>query len=203
MYLCRQIIINNNMKRILLIAIVALLSEVKMQAQNIPAEMRMEVTSVEQDKNEFEVFTYKDKDGTFGYYLSLGRVVKLRNIFVDPEFTTVSFDHIDETCLYLGSTYDEAYKMLGDLLDLCKEELGTEKEFSMRASKGNGELLGDRYITVCQVGKKPIVGGKRLEFFFAKGVFTCHLRLNKTAIKQLRWGMKLDKKLHPKQHKFE
>lgn len=191
------------MRKLLLTAIAIIMASATLQAQNIPAEMRMEVASVEQDKNEFQVFTYKDKDDTFGYYLSMGRVVKLRDIFMDPEFTTVSFDHIDETCLYLGSTYDEAYKMLGDLLDLCKEEIGTEKEFPMRASKGNGELLGDRYTTVCQVAKKPIVGGKRLEFFFAKGVFTCHLRLNKTAIKQLRFGMKLDKKLHPKQHKLQ
>ena len=53
------------MRKLLLTAIAIIMASATLQAQNIPAEMRMEVASLEQDKNEFEVFTYKDKDGTF------------------------------------------------------------------------------------------------------------------------------------------
>lgn len=198
MYLCGETK-NFTMKKILLIAIATMMSMASLHAQNIPSGIRIEVTTVEQNKFEYMLFTYKDDDGTFGYYLSLGRVTKLMDVVMDPEFTNVSFDHIDETCLCLGKTYDEAYSTLGKLLDFCKEEVGAEQEYTMRASKGS-ERLGDEYITVCRVVKKPLIGGKRLDFFFAKGLFTCNLFLTKTAIKQLRWGMKVDKKLHPKQH---
>lgn len=188
------------MKKIFMIGVAAMMAAISVCAQNMPAGMRMEVTSVEQNNNEYELFTYKDDDGTFGYYLSMGRVIRLMEVFVDPQFTDASFDHIDETCLYLGATYDEAYDTLGKLLDFCKEEVGTEQEFQMRVSMG--ERLGERYITVCQVVKK-LLGGKCLDFFFADGAFTCNLFLSKSAIKELRWGLKLDKKLHPKQHKTE
>ena len=199
-YLCRNLINFKAMKKTTILTTAFFLAMSVMQAQNIPTGIRMEITTIEQNKNEYELFTYKDNDGTFGYYLSLGRVVKLMDIFIDPEFTNTSFDHIDETCLCLGSTYDEAYDKLGKLLDLCKEEVGTEHEYVMRASKG--VRLGEVYSTVCRVVKKPL-GGKRLDFFFAKGTFTCDLYLSKSAIKQLRWGLKIDKKLHPKQHKLQ
>lgn len=167
-------------------------------AQKQPAGMRMEVSEIEQNDNEYCVFTYKDNDETFGYYLSLGHVTRLMDVLFDPEFVNTTFDHIDETCLYLGETYDEAYAVLGDLLEMCDEEVGTMKEYVTRESKN--ERLGDQGVTVCQVEKK-LLGGKRLGFFYAKGAFTTDLHLTKSAIKELRMGMKIDKKLHPKQHR--
>jgi hypothetical protein len=43
-------------------------------AQDFPAGMRKEIVEIEQDDHEYSLFSYKDADGTFGYYLSLGRV---------------------------------------------------------------------------------------------------------------------------------
>jgi hypothetical protein len=50
------------------------------------------------------------------------------------------------------------------------------------------------------VDKKPL-GGKRLKFFFTSGKHETHAYLNKAVVKELRSGMKVDKKLHPKQHR--
>ena len=186
------------MKKIILLAAVAIMTAMSVQAQkNQPTNVRMEVTSVEQNDNEYELFTYKDEDGSINYYLSLGRVTRIMDVFFDPELAPFSLDHIDETCLCLGDTFDKAYDMLGDLLDFCDKDLGSSKDYPTRVSLG--QKLGDPATISCQVVKKAL-GGKRLEFFFADGAFTTQLRLTKSAIKQLRWAFKLDKKLHPKQH---
>ena len=42
-------------------------------AQDFPAGMRNEIVEIEQNEDEYSLFTYKDEDGAFGYYLSLGR----------------------------------------------------------------------------------------------------------------------------------
>ena len=160
----------------------------------------MEIAEVEQNDNEYMVFLYKDGDGTVGYYLSLGHTTRLADVLFDPELITWSMDHIDETCLYLGGTSDEAYARLEELLDFLEEEVGAVREYGIRASKN--ERLGERGITTCRVAKKPL-GGKLLEFYFAKGAFTPELRLTKSAIKQLRTGFKMDRKLHPKYHQAQ
>ena len=54
-------------------------------AQDFPAGMRMEIAGVSEggefDENEFQVFTYKDADGSYGYYLSLGHTTNILSIF--------------------------------------------------------------------------------------------------------------------------
>ena len=62
------------MKKIFLMAIAAMMAMADIQAQNIPVGMRMEIAESEQDHAEYTIFSYKDDENTFGYYLSLGRI---------------------------------------------------------------------------------------------------------------------------------
>ena len=39
-----------------------------------PAGVRMEVAEAETDNGDYSIFTYKDTDDSFNYYLSLGRM---------------------------------------------------------------------------------------------------------------------------------
>ena len=61
---------------LLLMAAVAMMTAMNVQAQNQPAGMRVEVAESETDNGEYSILTYKDSeaDDSFGYYLSLGRV---------------------------------------------------------------------------------------------------------------------------------
>ena len=90
------------MKRSIMIAVVTIMATMTIQAQNIPTGMRMEIAESEGDKTEFSIFSYKDEDGTFGYYLGLGRVLHILPLFRD-DITDASFDDIKETCIWLGS----------------------------------------------------------------------------------------------------
>jgi hypothetical protein len=50
------------------------------------------------------------------------------------------------------------------------------------------------------VDKKPL-GGKRLMFVFTNGNHKAHAYITKTVVKEMRAELKIDKKLHPKQHR--
>ena len=75
------------MKRILTIIalVIATLPAFAQKQKNIPAGMRMEIVEIEQDDNEYSIFTYKDDDGTFGSYLSLGHVYRLLEVTRNDE----------------------------------------------------------------------------------------------------------------------
>ena len=83
--------------------LLATLATVVATAQNIPVGMRMEVAEVEQNDNEFTIFTYKDEDGTFSYYLGLGRNFNILKVFRD-DITDTSFEQLNEFCLCLSET---------------------------------------------------------------------------------------------------
>ena len=101
--------------------------------------------------------------------------------------------------IWLGATFDEANATLDNILDLFDKDLGTSVEFKGRTTNGGGHL-GEQNISTCVVDKKPL-GGKRLKFFFTSGKHETHAYLNKAVVKELRSGMKVDKKLHPKKHR--
>lgn len=186
------------MKKYLLIGIALVMAIVDVQAQKKqPANIRMEIIDLETDNSEYSIFTYKDNDDTFGYYLSLGKVTKglgaIRSDIID-----MSFDSIKETCISLGSTYDEALATIDTILALFDQDFETTKEFQGRASTGS-ERLGEPNTTTCIVKKKPL-GGKRLLFLFTCGNKQAEAYLSKSALKDLRTNLKLDKKLHPKHY---
>ena len=184
------------MKKVFLMAVIAIMTTVNVQAQNLPKGLRVEVAEAEGDKSEYSIFTYKDDDETFGYYLSLLRSPG----FLDPgEVLGVKVQGVRETCIWLGATFGEADATLDNILDLFDKDLGTSVEFKGRTTNGGGHL-GEQNISTCVVDKKPL-GGKRLKFFFTSGKHETHAYLNKAVVKELRSGMKVDKKLHPKQHR--
>lgn len=162
--------------------------------KKVPAEMRMEIVEVEDDDNEFAIFTYRDADDTEAYYMSMGQEYKISELLIDREFTNTIITGFTESCLVLGNTYDDAYAMLDKLLSLFDEEVGSMFEFPYRLSTG-ADKLGDSATCVCMVQKKSF-GGKRLAFTFISGNRQAEAYLSKSLIKELRMGMRLDKKLH-------
>lgn len=184
------------MKRILLMAVIAMMTALSGNAQNTPVGMRMEVAESERDNSEYSIFTYKDEDGTFGYYLGLGRVTSFLGA---DEILGVEVDNIKETCICLGSTSDEAFAALDSIIELCGQELETSVEFQGRAVT-SGDRLGEPTTSVCTVKKKPL-GGKRLEFIFPCGNRQGRVYLTKSVVKELRMEFRMDKRLHPSQHR--
>lgn len=175
-------------------SIVFLLVSLFSYAQNIPVGIRMEVAEFEMDENEFSIFSYKDEDGTFGYYLSLGRVYHILE-YVRDDIKNAAFNHVEEVCVCLGSTAEEALESVDSILELFEKEPGTVKEFDCRLSTG-AERLGKSDITTCTVKKKKI-GGKRLNFVFKSKKHTAEVDLSKSAVKSLRLSFKINNKLHP------
>lgn len=167
-------------------------------AQKLPVGMRNEVAEAERDNSEFSIFTYKENEESFDYYLSLGKVTHILKIFRD-DIPDASFDDIRETCIHLGTTYDEAMFTLETILDLFDDEEETTVEFQGRAV-AKGDKLGEPTTSTCIVQKK-MLGGKRLLFVFKSGKVQAETYVSKTVVKELRAGMKIDKKLHPKQHR--
>lgn len=168
------------------------------QAQKtFPVGMRMEVAESGRDNAQYTLFTYMDSDSTFGYYLSLGGSNEIFSM--SGGNTNFSIADARETCLWLGATADEAFAMLDSLLSLYNKEVGTTTEFESRTTAG-AERLTDRTITTCVVDKK-LLGGKRLLFTFTSGRLQCGVYLPKSVIKELRFGLKTNRKLNPKMHR--
>ena len=185
------------MKRMMMV-VVSIMATMYIQAQNIPTGMRMEIAESERDKSEFSIFSYKDEDGTFGYYLGLGRVLHVLPIFRD-DITNAAFDDIKETCIWLGATPDEAFATIDTILDLYSKDVDTSMEFQGRMATGS-ERLGDPSTSTCVVKKKTL-GGKQLQFIFTSGERQAEVYLPKSVVKELRWDFKADVKLHPKQYR--
>ena len=185
------------MKKILLCAIIAVfaltLNSFSASAKDIPAGMRMEIVSAEENDNVFEIFTYKDEDGTIGYYLGLGREFRILD-YLDIEIPGTSFSLVDEVCLCLGATSDEAMASLESLMSIFDKDVNTVAEFPARMSTG-AERLGDPTTVKCIV-KKKFLRGKYLQFNFVSGKHSAEADLFKSTVKELKMGLKIDKKLH-------
>lgn len=185
------------MKKILLWAVLAVMTlsfdSFSVSAKDIPVGMRMEIAEAEEDDNEFVIFTYKDKDGSVGYYLGLGRVFRIMDFLFDGEQNT-SFDHVDEVCLCLGATADQAMASLDLLLSFYDEDVNTIAEFPARMSTGS-EWLGKPTIINCVV-KKKFLRGKYLQFNFVSGKHSAEADLSKSTVKFLKKGLEFDMKRH-------
>lgn len=162
-------------------------------AQNSPIGMKMEIAEVGQDDNEYSIFTYKDPDGTVGYYLSVGHVFQLLELFRDD--LSSSFGLVDETALVMGETMDDAFAFLDSLLELLEEAPGTTADFPCRLTTGADQLFVPS--TANAVVVKRFLQGRRINFHFVSGSHTAEVDLTKSAIKSLRWNLDLYRKLHP------
>ena len=184
------------MKKILLMVVVAMMTAMTVQAQKQPTGMRVEVTEAETDNGEYSIFTYLDEDGTFGYYLSLGRT---SDFIGADEILGMEVKNLHEVTILLGATTDEALKTIDTILELYDKDVDTTVEFQGRAAT-NGFKLGEPITTSCTVVKKTL-GGKHLQFLFPEGKRQARAYLSKSMLKQLRANFKFDIKLHPKQHR--
>ena len=162
-------------------------------AQDIPSGMKMEIAEVGENDNEYSIFTYKDPDGTFGYYLSVGHVFQLLELLFDE--SSSSFGLVDETCLVMGETMDDAFAFLDSLLELLDEAPGTTADFPCRLTTGADQLFVPS--TANAIVVKRFLQGKRINFHFVSGSHTAEVDLTKSAVKSLRWNLDLYRKLHP------
>ena len=184
------------MKKLLLVVVAMMTtSGVLAQQKSQPAGVRMEVAEDESDNGEYTIFTSKDDDGTFGYYLSIART---RKTLGADELFGMEVKNLKETTIYLGDTADKAFATIDDILDLFDKDLDTKAEFKGRTTS-SGERLGEATTSTCVVTKKTL-GGKRLKFTFSNGEREGEAYLTKSTLKSLRAEFKIHKKLHPKQH---
>lgn len=183
------------MKKIFVLAFIAIITLsfdcTTASAKDIPTGMRMEIAEAGEDDNECTLFTYKDEDGNFGYYLGLGRVFRILDVLFDGELNS-SFDHVDEVCLCLGATPDVALASLDTLLSMFDKDVNTVVELPARMSTG-ADRLGVAAKVPCIV-KKKFIGGKYLQFHFVSGKHTAEADLSKSTVKFLKKGLELDMK---------
>ncbi|MBQ1635729.1 MAG: hypothetical protein II102_03890, partial [Bacteroidales bacterium] len=136
---------------------------------------RVELARAEDDGNLFTVFTFKDADGTQGYYLGLGTPN-------DIPGTVIVFDDVAETCIFLGETLAEAAKTMDDILALYGQGAGTTANFTARM--GVGPMVLEKGIATAVV-KNRFLAGKRLSFFYTSSRYTTETSLRKPAAKKL------------------
>lgn len=183
------------MKRVLMCALATFFllttSSFTSSAKDTPAGMRMEIVEIEQNDNEFTIFTYKDKDGDLGYYLGLGNEFRISEL-LDIEILGGSLGHIDEVCLCLGATPNEASASLNAILSLFDNDVNDIAEFPASLATG-AERLGNSTTVTCIV-KKKFLGGKYLQFHFVNGKHTAQVDMNKSTLKFLLKGLERDMK---------
>ena len=184
------------MKRFIILCAIAMATAVTFaQNKEIPAGLRMEVAEAEIDEHyQSSIFTYKDEDGTFGYYLSVSHVYELLKMVRD-DITDMSVAHVDETILCIGSTPEEAFAFTDSLLALLDKAPGTTVQFPCRLATG-ADRLGASSTATCIVVKR-FLQKKRLCFHFTSGNRTAEADLNKSSVKSLRLSFKVNHKLHP------
>lgn len=184
------------MKRLLITLAAAFLTLSAFAQNNVPAGIRMEIVEIGENENQCSIFTYKDDDGTFGYYLSVGYSIPILEIFRDDDDEpSTSLGHFEETCIYMGATRDEAFATLDRFLALLDEEAGTTVEFPCRLSMG-AERLGGSSRALCMVSKR-LLQSKYLSFLFQSGGGSATAELTKSTIRSLRSALSFDKALHP------
>ena len=174
-----------------IVATAALLCAKTAVAQDYPAGVRIEVAECESDDNTYSIFSYKDDDGSEAYYLSIGRLSDRLKVESDV-FGDFTVDNIDEFCLNIGTTADEAVAYLDTLLTMFDKEAGSAFEFPCRIALGPNKL-GDYSTAECVVVKR-FLQGKRLCFQFESLGRKTEADLTRMAVKSLRLSMKLEAK---------
>ena len=117
------------MKRIILFTLIFFAGMTAFAQKKSPARVRVEVVEVESDDKEYSIFSYTDKDGTFGYYLTLDSSDLMPGHLI-------AYDPVTETCVYMGSTLAEVKTTLQTMVDLLKGPFGVEREFLVRTAVG-------------------------------------------------------------------
>ena len=167
------------MKRIIIL-IAFSLAAFGAAAQHRPVEIRDDIVEAESNNEEYTIFSYTQKDGSFGYWLGLGDVDRIPGkIFVFDDFT--------ETCIYLGATAAEALSTL-DTIVACFTMGDKTREFPAMMSIGRPLMFSGT--AECFVQKGLL--GKRLCFRFTHENYTTESCLNKSGAKNLRSTFKFN-----------
>lgn len=168
------------MKRILTIVAALVLSALSF-AQN--AGSRTDLTSVKSDDKVYELFTYKDADGMFGYYLCLGAP--------DRRSGTASES---KACVYLGANPTEAQRTLDAFVALLESPAGISQEFVFRLASGS-VLSATRPSPVAV--EILTMGAKRLNFIYDDSASRTDTYMRKNAAKDVSQCLKDYLKQHP------
>ena len=153
-------------------------------AQNGPVGVRMERASVGEDDWEYTLFSYRDADGTFGYYLGVGVEFNLLEVFRD-DIKDMTFGHVDEVCIWLGPDRAAAMETIDRMLSWYDAEIGTIFPLEARGVNGGGETLDGPIKADCILVKR-ILQGRRLCFNFVSGTHTARADLKRGALKTLK-----------------
>lgn len=71
------------MKKMMMTIAFALVTLGAFAQKEQPVGLRMEVAEAETDHAEYSIFTYRDEDDNFGYYLSLAKVTHILGLLRD------------------------------------------------------------------------------------------------------------------------
>ena len=157
------------MKRILTIVATLAISAISF-AQNASG-VREDITSVSSDDKVYELFTYKDADGMFGYYLALGAPDAGQSL----------------TSIYLGTDPTEAQRTLDAIVALFESPSGVSQEFTARII--TGRTLSGLKTSQAEV-QTMMMGGKRLSFIYGDASSKTETYMRKNAAKAVSSGFK-------------
>ena len=116
------------------------------------------------------IFTYKDADGTVGYYLGLGEPDHIPGMII-------AFDEIARTCIYLGADPAEAKATMETIMSMFREPADTAREFAARPAIG-GMLTASGTCTA--IVKKRFMAGKYICFKMSDLVYTTETYLRRS-----------------------
>ena len=144
-------------------------------AQALPVNTRKTVAQAQGREKTYEIFAYKDADGTTGYYLGLGAPDNIPGYII-------TFDDVPETCLKMGATIDEVKKNLEDILAFFGSASGTTKSFAARTAVGSRLKESANAQGTLQV---IFMGGKKIVFEYPSKAFTTETYLRRHTVRAL------------------
>lgn len=159
-----------------------------MSAQKSTLPAVIEIVSVEEDGNSTEIVNIP-KEGVNHYYLHVGAMG------FGNKAISVNLDPVDRLYVPLGSTLAEAISTMEELKTLYKEPKGTSRE--IQASFGPF-LPKDSLKTVKVERYQPLLTNY-IAFTLSYGGSERAAHLSKSEFNSLLSGLKLHKKLHPKE----
>lgn len=169
------------MKRILTLVAALALSALSF-AQN--AGSRNDITTLKSEDKVYELFTYTDADGMFGYYLGLGA----------PDTMPETLTGVSGACVYLGTNATEAQRTLNALVALFESPAGVSQDFTVRALKGGTLLAPAASPAAVQI---LLLGAKRLSFSCDCSGSTFETYMRKNAARDVSEALKDYLKQHP------
>ena len=178
------------MNRILACMAAALIA-VSAFAQTSKIPQRLELAQIEINDGAVEIEVFKMPVGDENhYYLSAGHVG------IGDEVFQVNIDPVSELFVYLGNTLAEAMEALEQMKALYKTEIGTS--IQMQGCLAVAWPREEKFEPVTISFVKPFIS-KVLVFSVERGMYLNAASVTKSEFNSLLTGMKIYKKIHPKE----